>query len=58
MTGIMTEPDAAAIRAECEASLRRLGTERIDLFLCHPSEPPVARAAEVRAILEGGSPTA
>jgi aryl-alcohol dehydrogenase-like predicted oxidoreductase len=53
MTGVMTEPNPDQIRRECEASLRRLGTEVIDLFLCHPSELPVERAVEVRDILEG-----
>ena len=52
MTGVMTHPDPALIRSDCEASLRRLGVEAIDLFLCHPSELPVAHAAEVRNILE------
>jgi aryl-alcohol dehydrogenase-like predicted oxidoreductase len=53
MTGIMGEPDPAAIRRECEASLRRLATETVDLFLCHPSELPVEHAAAVRDALEG-----
>ncbi len=52
MTGVMTDPDPEQIRRECEASLRRLGVDTIDLFLCHPSELPVARAAEVRDVLE------
>lgn len=52
MTGIMTDPDPALIRADLEASLRRLGTDAIDLYLCHPSELPNARAAEVRDVLE------
>ena len=52
MTGVMTHPDPALIRSDCEASLRRLNVEAIDLFLCHPSELPVVHAAEVRDILE------
>lgn len=52
LLGIMTEPDEARIRQECEASLRRLNTEVIDIYWCHPSEMPVAHAAEVRDILE------
>ncbi len=31
--------EAASIRAECEASLRRLGVERIDLYQIHWPEP-------------------
>ncbi len=52
MTGIMSQPDPAQIRRECEASLHRLGIEAIDLYLCHPSELPVAHAAAVRDVLE------
>ena len=33
--------DAASIRAECEASLRRLGTDRIDLYQVHGPVPEV-----------------
>jgi aryl-alcohol dehydrogenase-like predicted oxidoreductase len=52
MTGIMSEPDPAQIRAECEASLRRLNREAIDLFLCHPSELGIEHAHAVRDVLE------
>lgn len=53
MTGLMNEPDAAAVRAECQASLRRLGAEVIDLFWCHPGELSTDQAAATRDILEG-----
>lgn len=53
MTGVMTDPSAARIRAECEASLRRLDTEVIDLYLCHTDAFGPDRAHEVRDILEG-----
>ncbi len=52
LIGVMTEPDVEGIRRECEASLRRLGIDVIDLYWCHPSELPVERAAEVRDMLE------
>ena len=52
LTGLMLEPDPVWIRAECEASLRRLGTDVIDLYLCHPSELPLEHAPAVRDILE------
>ncbi len=52
LTEVMTEPDVEGIRRECEASLRRLGIDVIDLYGCHPSELPVERAAEVRDMLE------
>jgi len=42
----MKQPDRllepAAIRSECEASLRRLGVERIDLYQFHWSDPATA----------------
>jgi aryl-alcohol dehydrogenase-like predicted oxidoreductase len=45
-TGRSGEPDVSAgyIRRACEASLRRLGTDRIDLYQCHVGnlERPVA----------------
>jgi len=42
----------AAIRRACEASLRRLGTDRIDLYQLHPGEVDVAAAEPVLATLE------
>lgn len=41
-----------AIRAACEASLRRLGTDCIDLFQFHDNEYPADRAGPVRETLE------
>ncbi|MGH9133948.1 MAG: aldo/keto reductase [Ilumatobacteraceae bacterium] len=52
VTGPVLEPTPDGIRAECEASLRRLGTDVIDVFQCHPSELPIERAAEVRDVLD------
>jgi aryl-alcohol dehydrogenase-like predicted oxidoreductase len=40
------------IRRACEASLRRLGTEWIDLYLFHLKNYDMARAPEVRETLE------
>ncbi len=39
-------------RESCEASLRRLGTDYIDLFLLHVWDFPVERAGELREVLE------
>jgi aryl-alcohol dehydrogenase-like predicted oxidoreductase len=50
------EHDADVIhdaRAACEASLRRLGTDYIDLFQLHVWDYPAGPAAEVREVLEG-----
>src|SRR3954454_4909703 len=52
--GRKTRPDGApygdlraeSIRAECEASLRRLGVERIDLYQIHWTDPDGARPLE------------
>ena len=52
--GRKTRPDGApygdlraeSIRAECEASLRRLGVERIDLYQIHWPDPDGATALE------------
>lgn len=43
---------ARNVRAECEASLRRLGTDRIDLYQLHVWDLPLDRALEVRGVLE------
>jgi aryl-alcohol dehydrogenase-like predicted oxidoreductase len=40
-------------RASCEASLRRLGTDYIDLFQLHVWDYPVGPAIELREVLEG-----
>jgi aryl-alcohol dehydrogenase-like predicted oxidoreductase len=50
ITGSDASPDA--VRLACEASLRRLGTDRIDLYLFHLSEYDPGPAAEVRDVLE------
>ena len=53
-TGEMTGTDLtpAYIRRACEASLRRLGTDRIDLYQCHVGDLAPAVADEVIATLE------
>src|SRR5262249_13752636 len=43
---------AAYVRSACEASLRRLGTEYIDLYLLHVNDYPLERARETRDALE------
>jgi aryl-alcohol dehydrogenase-like predicted oxidoreductase len=50
ITGSDASPDG--IRRACEASLRRLGTDRIDLYLFHLSEYDPVKATEVRDVLE------
>jgi aryl-alcohol dehydrogenase-like predicted oxidoreductase len=49
--GPRAEP--AYVRAACDASLKRLGTDRIDLYQFHLNDYDPARAAEVREALEG-----
>lgn len=44
--------DPAYIRRACEASLRRLNTDVIDLYQYHWNDGPLDRAAEVQATLE------
>lgn len=41
------------VRASCEASLKRLGTDYLDVLQLHPAEYETARAHEVRDVLEG-----
>jgi aryl-alcohol dehydrogenase-like predicted oxidoreductase len=43
---------AEAIRAQCEASLRRLRRDRIDLYLLHVDPLPAAQVSDVVATLE------
>jgi aryl-alcohol dehydrogenase-like predicted oxidoreductase len=50
MTG--QDVSAAYIRRACEQSLRRLGTDRIDLYQLHLGGLPVAQALEVAGTLE------
>jgi aryl-alcohol dehydrogenase-like predicted oxidoreductase len=47
-----TDASPAGIRRACEASLRRLGIERIDLYQLHLGALDLAQAEEVRATLE------
>ena len=51
-TGAGTDVTPAAIRAECEASLRRLGTEAIDLYQLHGGADTAAEAEPVVTVLE------
>jgi aryl-alcohol dehydrogenase-like predicted oxidoreductase len=50
MLGVDVSP--AYIRRACEASLRRLGTDRIDLYQCHRGDLDRAVADDVAAALE------
>ena len=50
VTGTSAAPDY--IRQACEASLRRLGTEYIDLYQFHWGDYPAEQASEVRDTLE------
>jgi aryl-alcohol dehydrogenase-like predicted oxidoreductase len=47
-----TSASAAYVRAACEASLRRLGTETIDLYQLHIWSMPPAESDEVAGALE------
>lgn len=47
-----SDASPAAIRQSCEASLRRLNSDYIDLFLFHLNDYPLADAAPVRDTLE------
>jgi aryl-alcohol dehydrogenase-like predicted oxidoreductase len=53
-TGLMTGQDvsAAYVREACAASLRRLGTDRIDVYQCHVGELERSVAEDVVATLE------
>ena len=44
--------DARSVARACEASLRRLGTECIDLYLLHRRDYPLDRAPELIEVLE------
>jgi len=54
-TRVVTGSDASPehVRRACEASLRRLGTDRIDLYQLHISDLSLDEAAVVRDALEG-----
>jgi aryl-alcohol dehydrogenase-like predicted oxidoreductase len=47
-----TDASPAHVRRACEASLRRLGTDRIDLYQLHLAELDLAAADDVAAVLE------
>jgi aryl-alcohol dehydrogenase-like predicted oxidoreductase len=49
-TGTNVSP--AYVRAACEASLRRLGTDRIDLYQLHVENVDAGQAAAVQEVLE------
>lgn len=51
--GINMDITPEYVRAACEASLRRLGTDYLDVLQLHPAEYETARAHEVRDALEG-----
>jgi aryl-alcohol dehydrogenase-like predicted oxidoreductase len=51
-TGSGTDVRPEAIRAECEASLRRLGLDAVDLFQLHGGAETVAAAEDVVATCE------
>jgi aryl-alcohol dehydrogenase-like predicted oxidoreductase len=46
------EPDPAFVRRACEASLRRLDSDYIDVYLLHLRDYDLERAGEVRGTLE------
>jgi aryl-alcohol dehydrogenase-like predicted oxidoreductase len=50
LTGEDVSP--AYIRQACQASLRRLGTDRIDLYQLHVSNLPAGQAGDVMGVLE------
>jgi aryl-alcohol dehydrogenase-like predicted oxidoreductase len=45
--------DAGCVERKCEASLRRLGVECIDLYLLHRRDYPLERAPAMVEVLEG-----
>ncbi|MFB7277368.1 aldo/keto reductase [Streptomyces hydrogenans] len=47
-----TRGDAASLRASCEASLRRLGTDTVDLYYLHRRDPAVPVEESVGALAE------
>src|SRR5918995_2122577 len=51
-TGAGTDVSPEYVRRACEASLRRLATDRIDLYLLHGGAEDRAAAAEVVEVLE------
>lgn len=47
-----TDTSADYIRSACEASLKRLGTDRIDLYQLHVPDLAITEALDVAAVLE------
>ncbi len=47
-TGVMMDADTAYIRHACEASLRRLGVDSIDVYFLHPDEFPIEHVGPIR----------
>jgi len=47
----METADTAYVRRACEASLRRLGVDTIDVYLLHPNEFPVEHVEPIRRTL-------
>lgn len=53
VVGINMDITPEYVRASCEASLKRLGTDYLDILQLHPAEYETARADSVRDALEG-----
>jgi aryl-alcohol dehydrogenase-like predicted oxidoreductase len=51
-TGLEPRFDAASLRKECEASLTRLKTDRIDVWLLHEPSEEHLQAEEIRKLVE------
>ena len=52
LPGAVIRGDAAYVRAACDASLRRLGTDRIDLYYLHRADPTVPIEETVGAMAD------
>jgi aryl-alcohol dehydrogenase-like predicted oxidoreductase len=52
ITGINMRLTGRQVRTACEESLRRLGTDYIDIYHLHPAEYSLEHAGEVRSALE------
>jgi aryl-alcohol dehydrogenase-like predicted oxidoreductase len=51
-TGGGSDLSPDAVRRACEASLRRLGTDRIDVYLIHPGDTTPTQAQDVVGVFE------
>ncbi len=51
-TGAGSDLSPVHVRAACEASLRRLGTDRVDVYLVHPGDTTAAQAEDVVEVFE------